>query len=123
MNRKGWVALTISVGVAALVLGLALGGLIGSQAFPKASPSPVPSASIVVSPSPSPVEVEVPGPVRERTPEICRRAIRLADRTMRLYLDLAQTAAAGEPIDPTLAGDAARAQDDYNEAAQRCYNS
>ena len=119
MSRQGWIAVVIAVGVATFVIGAMAGGVVGSQAFPESSPSPVPSVSLV--PSPSPVEVEVPGP--ERTPKVCRVAIRRADDALSALNELGQHFAETGQFSVELADNATIARDDYDEAADRCYKS
>jgi len=71
VGRGGWIAVCLLVGVLALAVGGAAGGIVGRRAFPVSSPV------VVVSASPSPVQVSVPGPTKYRVPPVCRKALTL----------------------------------------------
>ena len=77
MSKTTWIAIVGGVGVTALLLGLVGGAAIGSEAFPRSSPSPYPSAS----PSPSPIQVAY-------TPVECALAFQYANAAFKQWTDL-----------------------------------
>jgi hypothetical protein len=77
VSKTTWIAIVVGVGVTALLLGLVGGAAIGSEAFPKSSPSPYPSAS----PSPSPIQVAY-------TPAECALAFQYANAAFKQWTNL-----------------------------------
>ena len=125
MERSAWVTVCVAVGIAALVVGLAGGAAVGRNAFPVVSVSLVPSAS--PSPVIERVEVAVPVPVpvptKTITPEVCKRAIDLANQYHEALRELDLKYSQTGFYDTVQADAAGRLVDDYDVAAQRCSNS
>ena len=106
-------AIVIGVSVATLLLGLVGGAAIGSEAFPRSSPSPYQSAS----PSPTPIQVAY-------TPVECALAFQFANAAFKQWTNLVVAFSDHQTATAQLASDRASADEKkFHAQAAQCKQS